>query len=151
MPGPGWWVVVAVVAVLGAGGAQRTGVGKLLNVFNIVTFPNDACNNGEVYGSCYTGDTQQIFKQSFNNKILNTDNVLTHTQNNINACIPGVQCDNYFVDIAMAHFQHYRRDCYEGPSCEYRKEVVKDARIWRYLDEVMKRTNDARKKINLYS
>ena len=55
MPGSGWW---AVVAVLGAAGAQRTGVGKLLNVFNIVTFPNDACNNGEVYGSCYTGDTK---------------------------------------------------------------------------------------------
>ena len=64
MPGPGWWAVVTVVAVLGAGEAQRTGVGKLLNVFNIVTFPNDACNNGEVYGSCYTGDTQQIFKPS---------------------------------------------------------------------------------------
>ena len=80
--------------------------------------------------------------------ILNTDNVLTHTQNNINACIPGVLCDNYFVDISMAHFQHYRHDCYEqGPSCEYRKEVVKDARIWRYLDEVVKRTNDARENI----
>ena len=80
MPGPGWWAV-AVVAVLGAGEAQRTGVGKLLNVFNIVTFPNDACNNGEVYGSCYTGDTQphllQIFKPSFN--ILNTDNVNVNT------------------------------------------------------------------------
>ena len=79
--------------------------------------------------------------------ILNTDNVLTHTQNNINACIPGVQCDNYFVDIAMAHFQHYRHDCYEGPACEYRKEVVKDTRIWRYLDEVVKRTNYARENI----
>ena len=79
MPGPGWWAVVVVVAVLGAGEAQRTGVGKLLNVFNIVTFPNDACNNGEVYGSCYTGDTQQIFKQSFNNNILNTDNVNVNT------------------------------------------------------------------------
>ena len=75
MPGPGWWAVVAVLAVLRAGEAQRTGVGKLLNVFNIVTFPNDACNNGEVYGSCYTGDTPQIFKQSFNNNILNTDNI----------------------------------------------------------------------------
>ena len=83
--------------------------------------------------------------------VLNTDNVVTHTQNNINSCIPGVACENYYVDHTMAHFQHYRRDCYEGPSCEYRKEVVKDARIWRYLDEVLKRTNDARKKINIYS
>ena len=54
---------------------------------------------------------------------------------------------DYFVDIAMAHFQHYRHDCYEGPACEYRKEVVKDTRIWRYLDEVVKRTNDARENI----
>ena len=29
--------------------------GKLLNVFNIVTFPNDPCNSGDNYGSCYTG------------------------------------------------------------------------------------------------
>ena len=28
---------------------------KLLNVFNIVKFPNDACSSGENYGSCYTG------------------------------------------------------------------------------------------------
>ena len=78
--------------------------------------------------------------------ILNTDNVLTHTQNNINACIPGVSCTNYFVNHSMAHFQHYRHDCYAGgPSCEYRQEVVKDARIWRYLDKVVERTDNARK------
>ena len=35
--------------------AQESRVSKLLNVFNIVTFPNDPCNNGNVYGSCYTG------------------------------------------------------------------------------------------------
>ena len=81
--------------------------------------------------------------------VLNTDIVVTHTQNTFNTCIPGVACENYYVDTAMAHFQHYRRDCYEGPSCEYRKEVIKDARIWRYLDEVLRRTNDAREKINL--
>ena len=80
--------------------------------------------------------------------ILNTDNVLTHTQNNINASIPGVPCKNHFVNTTMAHFQHYRHDCYEGPSCKYRKEVVKDARIWRYLDQVVERTNNARKLID---
>ena len=78
---------------------------------------------------------------------LNTDNVLTHTQNNINSCIFGVNCENHFVDTDMAHFQHYRHDCYEGPSCEYRNEVIRDARIWRYLDEVVRRTNYVRKKI----
>ena len=36
--------------------AQESRVSKLLNVFNIVTFPNDPCNNGNVYGSCYTGE-----------------------------------------------------------------------------------------------
>ncbi len=36
--------------------AQESRVSKLLNVFNIITFPNDPCNNGNVYGSCYTGD-----------------------------------------------------------------------------------------------
>ena len=80
--------------------------------------------------------------------VLNTDNVLTHTQNNINACIHGVACSNYFVNTTLAHFQHYRHDCYEGPSCEYRKKVVKDTRIWRYLDKVVERTNDARKIID---
>ena len=28
--------------------------GKLLNVFNIVRFPNDPCTAGDVYGSCFT-------------------------------------------------------------------------------------------------
>ena len=80
---------------------------------------------------------------------LNTDNVVTHTQNNINTCLPGVPCENHFVDTEMAHFQHYRHDCYEGPNCEYRKEVVLDIRIWKYLDEVEKRTSLARKTIEL--
>ena len=35
--------------------------GKLLNVFNIVKFPNDACSSGENYGSCYTGQNEKIF------------------------------------------------------------------------------------------
>jgi len=34
--------------------AEKSRVGKLLNVFNIVTFPNDPCQNGDTYGSCYT-------------------------------------------------------------------------------------------------
>ena len=48
-------VVTALVSVTLVA-AQESRVSKLLNVFNIVTFPNDPCNNGNVYGSCYTGD-----------------------------------------------------------------------------------------------
>ena len=47
-------VVTALVSVTLVA-AQESRVSKLLNVFNIVTFPNDPCNNGNVYGSCYTG------------------------------------------------------------------------------------------------
>ena len=82
--------------------------------------------------------------------VLNTDIVVTHTQNNVNSCIPGVTCENFFVDHTIAQCQHYRKDCYPG-HCEYKEEVVKDARIWKYLDEVVKRTSEVRKKLNLDS
>ena len=52
-------VVTALVSVTLVA-AQESRVSKLLNVFNIVTFPNDPCNNGNVYGSCYTGNIWNI-------------------------------------------------------------------------------------------
>ena len=48
--------VVTALVSLTLVAAQESRVSKLLNVFNIITFPNDPCNNGNVYGSCYTGD-----------------------------------------------------------------------------------------------
>ena len=48
--------VVTTLVSLTLVSAQESRVSKLLNVFNIVTFPNDPCNNGNVYGSCYTGE-----------------------------------------------------------------------------------------------
>lgn len=54
------------------------------------------------------------------------------------------QCTTYSIPVELAHLQHYRKDCV-GPlkqSCknDYRAFTTRDTTIWRYKQQMIKRT-----------
>ncbi|XP_036329898.1 uncharacterized protein LOC118755086 [Rhagoletis pomonella] len=58
------------------------------------------------------------------------------------ACLGGV-CKSYPVNTTDAQLQHYRADCVNTlkKSCEeYRENSVEDKTIWKYKDELIRRT-----------
>ncbi|KAH8289253.1 uncharacterized protein [Drosophila kikkawai] len=58
------------------------------------------------------------------------------------SCLGGV-CKSYPVDTQDAQLQHYRADCVKTlkKSCEeYREHSVEDKTIWKYKDELIRRT-----------
>ena len=49
------WLVLVIFCVITFKGCQGDRDSKLLNVFNIVKFPNDGCSTASgTYGVCYT-------------------------------------------------------------------------------------------------
>ncbi|XP_054709019.1 uncharacterized protein LOC129218721 [Uloborus diversus] len=55
------------------------------------------------------------------------------------------RCYTHAVNTSLAHLQHYRKDCV-GPlkkSCnEFRNHTVRDTSVWRFKDEVIRRTTE---------
>ena len=84
---------------------------------------------------------------------LNTEIVLTCTQQNFAKCLPGVNCIRHVVNTDQAHTQHYRKGCPESQrkKCQdtFLDNVVKDTRVWMHLDEVDKKVKNALKNVEL--
>ena len=66
----------------------------------------------------------------------------------------GVTCESHSVAPSMAHSQHYRADCPGSlrKKCQltFRDHIVKDARVWRHLETVVKNTNIALENIEFH-
>jgi len=63
-------------------------------------------------------------------------------------------CTTYSIDTSLAHLQHYRKDCVGAlkKSCktDFRTFTTRDTTIWRYKDELIKRTNKALSDLNFF-
>lgn len=72
----------------------------------------------------------------------NPERVLTLHNHFPLACLGGV-CKSYPIDTEDAQLQHYRADCVKTlkKSCEeYREHSIEDRTIWKYKDELVKRS-----------
>lgn len=63
-------------------------------------------------------------------------------------------CTTYSINTDLAHLQHYRKDCV-GPlknSCkDFRAYTTRDATIFKYKEELIKRTTDVLNKLEFFS
>lgn len=97
----------------------------------------------------YTNDTD--FLKSFHN----TDKVLAMHNHLPMKCLYGENylCDNYQINTTFARLQHYRQNCLGHLSeeqCEAMSEnPVRDITLWKWKDEVIARTRNTLKKLNL--
>ena len=85
---------------------------------------------------------------------LNTNTVLSLTQNNAATCLENVKCTKHVVDTSRAHTQHYRQTCPDTLKkvCNrmFKQNVVKDTRVWKHLETVLTNTKNALEKIDFY-
>ena len=84
---------------------------------------------------------------------LNTELVLTFTQQYVEKCLPGISCIKHMVDTDQAHTHHYRKGCPESErkKCQdtFLDNVVEDTRVWRHLNAVDEKVESALKIIDL--
>ena len=78
---------------------------------------------------------------------INTDTARTLTQHSIASCLEGVSCSEHVVDTGLAQSHHYREKCYNQQTCDMRRDVKEDARVLRYLDQIVKNTNATMREI----
>ncbi|GFU18553.1 glycosyltransferase family 92 protein [Nephila pilipes] len=55
------------------------------------------------------------------------------------------RCTTFSLNTSVAHLQHYRKDCVDSLKnicTEFRNNTVKDTSIWRFKDELIRRTNE---------
>ena len=71
----------------------------------------------------------------------------------VSTCIEGILCEEFDVDTEVGHLQHYRKGCPDigdglCGNLKLAEYMVKDTRVWRHLDTILKNTNLALKSIN---
>lgn len=63
------------------------------------------------------------------------------------------QCTTYSVNTSLAHLQHYRKDCVDPlkNSCkEFRRFTERDTSIWRYKDQMIRKTTETLFNLNFF-
>ena len=84
---------------------------------------------------------------------LNTETTLSLTQHNAGTCLENVPCFKHVVDTSRAHTQHYRKTCPDPLKNEcktYKEHVVKDTRVWKHLEYVIKNVKITFDKLGLH-
>lgn len=75
----------------------------------------------------------------------NTDRVLTLHNHFPFSCIKG-SCQSFSINTTLAQLHHYRPDCVEDLKkvCqEMKNNTIKDSNIWRFKEDLVKRTEKA--------
>ena len=84
--------------------------------------------------------------------IFNTDTVLLINQHSYVQCLEGINCTKAIVDPNIALLQHYRHKLTnkkQNPLLKLPDYFIKDTRVWKNLETVIKKTNIALQNIVL--